>query len=61
MYRLAYDVVQLLIGQLQVIVTDHANINESWFQDCIVERWREGRKLITPEWDTPYDEGLSDA
>lgn len=55
MYRLAYDVVQLLGGQFQVIVTDHANINEPWFQDCVVERWREGRKLIPPEWDTPSD------
>jgi hypothetical protein len=55
MYRLAYDVVQLLGGQFQVIVTDHANINEPWFQECVVERWREGRKLIPPEWDTPSD------
>ena len=51
MYKLAYDVVQLLGGQFQVIVTDHANINEQWFQDCVVERWREGRKLIPAEWD----------
>jgi len=58
MYRLAYDVVQLLGGQFQVIVTDHANINEPWFQDCVVERWREGRKLIPPAWDTRSDDGI---
>lgn len=51
MYRLAHQVVELLGGQFQVIVTDHANINEPWFQDCIVERWREGRKLVPSEWD----------
>ena len=28
MYRLAYDVVQMLRGQFQIIVTDHANINQ---------------------------------
>ena len=33
MYRLAYDFVESLNGQFQVIVTDHANINEPWFQD----------------------------
>ena len=59
MYKLAYDVVQLLGGQFQVIVTDHANINEQWFQDCVVERWREGRKLIPTEWDASSDESLS--
>ncbi len=51
MYKLAYDVVQKLGGQFQVIVTDHANINQQWFQDCVVERWRDGKKLIPPQWD----------
>jgi len=61
MYRLAHEVVQLLNGQFQVIVTDHANINEPWFQECVVERWREGRKLIPDEWDTAPDGGASNA
>lgn len=51
MYKLANQVVGLLEGQFQVIVTDHANINEPWFQDCVVERWRDGRKLVPVEWD----------
>ena len=56
MYRLAYDVVQNLNGQLQIIITDHANIQQPWFQDCIIERWREGRKLIPVEWEnTPTE------
>jgi len=50
MYRLALQVVQQLSPRLQVIITDHANINEPWFQDCIIERWREGKKLVPPEW-----------
>ena len=37
MYKLAYDVVQMLGDQFQVIVTDHANINQPWFQDSVVE------------------------
>ncbi len=55
MYRLAYDVVQMLEGQFQVIFTDHANINKDWFQESVVERWREGKKLIPVEWDTIDD------
>jgi hypothetical protein len=40
MYQLSYDLVKQLEGRFQIIITDHANINESWFQDCIVERWK---------------------
>lgn len=54
MYRLAHDLVDQLNGQFQIIITDHANINEPWFQDRVIERWREGRRLIPAEWDTGY-------
>lgn len=50
MYQLTRDVVDPLAPGLQVIMTDHADINESWFQDCVVERWRGGRKLVPEEW-----------
>ena len=63
MYRLAYDVVQELNGQFQIIITDHANINQQWFQESVVERWREGSKLIPTEWDTSHalhDESITD-
>jgi hypothetical protein len=52
MYHLAYEVVQMLAGEFQIIITDHANINEPWFQDSVVERWRDGSMLVPPEWDT---------
>jgi FtsZ-binding cell division protein ZapB len=51
MYRLAFDAVQALNSQFQIIITDHANIDEPWFQECVVERWREGRTLVPVEWD----------
>jgi hypothetical protein len=63
MYRLAYDVVQELNGEFQIIITDHANINQQWFQESVVERWREGSKLIPSEWDTSHaspDESMTD-
>lgn len=50
MYQLSLEVVQQLFPAFQVIITDHANIDEPWFQACIVERWREGVKLVPPEW-----------
>lgn len=50
MYKLALEVVRQLSPGFQIIITDHANIAEPWFQECVVERWREGRKLVPPEW-----------
>ena len=52
MYRFAYDRVQQLNGQFQVIITDHANIENQWFQECVIERWRDGNKLIPDEWES---------
>lgn len=34
----------------QVIVVDHADEAESWFQNCVVERWRDGVKLVPDNW-----------
>ncbi len=49
-YRLARAVAEELSDQLQIIITDHANIDEPWFQECIVERWRGDLKLVPPDW-----------
>ncbi len=50
MYRIALDIVLQLNPEFQIIITDHANIDEPWFQERIVERWREGVKLVPPDW-----------
>ena len=52
LYRLMLDVVTdpLLQGQLQIIVCDHANLSEAWFQKSVRHNWREGQKLIPNEW-----------
>ena len=34
----------------QIIVVDHADESEEWFQDAIVERWRGGLKLVPDDW-----------
>jgi Protein of unknown function (DUF3732) len=34
----------------QTIVLDHADEKEDWFQDSVIERWREGIKLVPDDW-----------
>jgi hypothetical protein len=51
MFKLAYSLTQELSPDVQIIITDHADINEDWFQNSIIERWRQGKKLIPIEWD----------
>ncbi|WP_031511391.1 DUF3732 domain-containing protein [Streptomyces megasporus] len=53
-FELLNDVAQGSEGGLQIIVCDHANLPDQWFQDAIVENWRPhgGRRnaLIPMEW-----------
>lgn len=50
MFRFVFDIVEKLSPRFQVIVTEHADINEEWYQGAIVERWRSGLKLIPDNW-----------
>ncbi len=50
MFSLMHDVVTELAPDFQIIVVDHANLTDSWFQDAVVEEWRGGRKLVPVEW-----------
>lgn len=50
LFRLIYDVVGELAPQMQVIVCDHANLPEDWFQASVEHNWRDGRKLIPQDW-----------
>lgn len=34
----------------QAIVIDHADEPEEWFQKCVIEKWRDGKKLVPDEW-----------
>lgn len=44
------DRVAELDGQLQVIVTDHAEMDADWFAGAIAERWRDGAALVPADW-----------
>lgn len=50
MFRLIFRVTEELSPNLQVIITDHADLKEDWFQSSVVERWRGGDKLVPASW-----------
>jgi hypothetical protein len=54
MFRFVFDVVESLAGKMQVIIIEHAYLEEDWFKEAVVERWRGGeRKLIPESWYRP--------
>lgn len=50
MFKFVFDVVTELQPNFQVIITEHADITEKWYQDAVIERWRGGLKLIPDDW-----------
>ena len=50
MYKLAFDVVEQLHPNFQIIMTDHADIAEEWFQQCVIEKWWGDLKLVPDDW-----------
>jgi hypothetical protein len=33
-----------------VILVEHADLNEEWYREAVVERWRGGRMLVPDDW-----------
>jgi DNA repair ATPase RecN len=50
LFRLIFDFVASLDGKFQVIITEHADLKEQWYQDAVAQRWRHGKKLVPMEW-----------
>lgn len=51
MFKLLQRICSELAPNFQIIVTEHANLPETWFQEMLVEPpWRDGRALIPSEW-----------
>lgn len=50
MFRFVFDVVKEIGTGLQIVITEHADISEDWYQEAIIERWRGGLKLIPEDW-----------
>jgi hypothetical protein len=49
-FELIRDVVEELHPNFQIIITEHADIAETWYEEAVVERWRNGIALIPAEW-----------
>ncbi len=50
MFQFVFKVVESLGGQFQVIITEHADLQDDWFQAAVVQRWRGDNKLIPKQW-----------
>jgi len=50
LFKLISTAAQELAPGLQIIVMDHADLKDSWFETAVVERWRGGMKLIPSDW-----------
>ncbi|MBV8921790.1 DUF3732 domain-containing protein [Bradyrhizobium sp.] len=50
LFALINRVTQELAPTFQVILIDHADLKEKWFEDAVVERWRQGDKLVPQDW-----------
>ncbi|WP_405785697.1 DUF3732 domain-containing protein [Streptomyces sp. NBC_01367] len=59
LFRLIYDVARELAPDLQIIVSDHANLDEAWFQQSVRHNWRNGRKLIPQNWIAHVDDSAT--
>jgi hypothetical protein len=46
MYRFTID----LAPNFQLIVSDHANLSDQWYQDCVRYSWRNGDALVPQAW-----------
>ena len=53
MFRLVFEFVESLAGRMQVIVMEHAELREDWFESAVIQRWRGGEKLIPESWYRP--------
>jgi uncharacterized protein DUF3732 len=50
LYRLLWEYCQKHTPSMQIIVTDHVELLQDWFRDSIVQRWRDGIKLVPVTW-----------
>jgi len=50
LFELMRDVAAEHAPTLQIIVCDHADLPEDWFQDAVQHNWRHGEALIPAEW-----------
>jgi hypothetical protein len=50
MFGLLKDAVAELEPHFQILITEHADPQEDWFQAAVIEKWRDGKALIPQDW-----------
>ncbi|GCE09482.1 DUF3732 domain-containing protein [Dictyobacter aurantiacus] len=50
MFSLIFDVVESLAPNFQVIITEHANLDNERYQSYVKENWRRGKALVPTNW-----------
>lgn len=53
MFHFVFNIVESLGGQFQVIITEHADLQDDWYQAAVIQRWRGPEKLIPESWYAP--------
>ncbi|GHI94915.1 hypothetical protein TPA0905_43860 [Streptomyces olivaceus] len=49
-FRFIIDAAGRAAKPYQIIIAEHADFDEQWFQDCVREKWRNGKALIPQDW-----------
>jgi hypothetical protein len=52
LFKLIYDAALEMAPDMQIIVTDHADLKTDWFVESIIARWRGHEKLVPEAWYT---------
>jgi methyl-accepting chemotaxis protein len=60
MFRFVFDTIAGMDGKFQVIITEHADLRDEWYQDAVVLRWRGDDKLIPLEWYQSSPDAMND-
>jgi Protein of unknown function (DUF3732) len=50
LFELLSKYCKTLHPNMQVIVSDHVELLDHWFRESMVERWRDGIRLVPPGW-----------
>ena len=51
LFTLLLEFTQKEVPGFQIIVTEHANLRDQWFQDCLVETpWTKPPALVPDDW-----------
>ncbi|MFC3161231.1 DUF3732 domain-containing protein [Chryseobacterium arachidis] len=51
MFNFIFKVAKELSPALQIIITDHAYLQNDNFKESVIEVWRDGRKLVPIDWE----------